>query len=100
MTILLEHLAIVLGYLYKRKRRGSLFFRAYPYTQALALPLPKDKQRKPAHAERYYIVRRRRLPPRYNDSNEQPGYNTPTRTLRCITAVKRFKFARFDYTDR
>ena len=53
-----------------KKRRGSLFLRAYPCSQALALPLCKDKQRKPAHAERYYIVRRRRLPPRYNDSNE------------------------------
>ena len=28
-----------------------------------------------------------------------PGYNTPTRTLRCITAVHGFKFARFEYTD-
>ena len=26
--------------------------RAYPYYQALALPLLKDKQRKPAHASR------------------------------------------------
>ena len=83
-----------------KKRRGSLFLRAYPCSQALALPRFKDKQRKPAHAEQYYIVRRRHLPPKYNDSNELPGYNTPTRTLRCITAVKRFKFARFDYTDR
>ena len=31
------------------------------------------------------------LPPRYTDSNEQPGYNTPTQTLRCITAVIRIQ---------
>jgi len=35
----------------------------------------------------------------YNDINEQPGYNIPTRTLRCITAVGRFKFAKFECTD-
>ena len=34
-----------------KKRRGSLFLRAYARSQALALPLLKDKQRKPAHAE-------------------------------------------------
>ena len=34
-----------------KKRRGSLFLRAYPRSQALALPRFKDKQRKPAHAE-------------------------------------------------
>lgn len=32
----------------------------------------------------------------YNKSNESLGYNTPTRTLRCITAVERFKFAKFE----
>ena len=30
---------------------GVYFFRAYPYIQAFALLLPKDKQRKTAHAE-------------------------------------------------
>ena len=29
-----------------KKRRGTKFLRAYPNTQALALPLDKDKQRK------------------------------------------------------
>ena len=29
-------------------------------------------------------------------ATERPGYNTPTRTLRCITAVERFKFAKFE----
>ena len=33
------------------------------------------------------------------DSNEKLGYNTPTRTLRCITAVGKFKFAKFECTD-
>ena len=36
----------------------------------------------------------------HQDTMIEPGYNTPTRTLRCITAVQRFKFARFDITDR
>ena len=40
------------------KRRGNPFLRAYPYIQAFALPLSKDKQRKPAHAEWYYTIRR------------------------------------------
>ena len=40
---------------WKQKRRGSLFLRAYPQVQAFALPPSKDKQRKPAHAELYYI---------------------------------------------
>ncbi len=31
-----------------------MFLRAYPYSQALALPHRKDKQRKPAHVEWYY----------------------------------------------
>ena len=34
-----------------KKRRGSLFLRAYPRLQAFALPFLKDKQRKPAHAK-------------------------------------------------
>ena len=34
---------------------GVYFLRAYLKTQALALPLLKDKQRKPAHAERLYL---------------------------------------------
>ena len=38
-----------------KKGVGSLFLCAYPRSQALALPHRKDKQRKPAHAERYYI---------------------------------------------
>ena len=83
-----------------KKRRGSLFLRAYPRSQALALPLLKDKQRKPAHAEWHYIIRHRHC---YQQNTliarNKPGYNTPTRTLRCITSVRRFKFARFDYTD-
>lgn len=82
------------------KRRGSLFLRAYPRSQALALPLLKDKQRKPAHAEWNYIIRHRHC---YQQNTliarNKPRYNTPTRTLRCITSVRRFKFARFDYTD-
>ena len=32
----------------------------------------------------------------YKKSNESLGYNTPTRTLRCITAVERFKVAKFE----
>ena len=39
--------------LWKQKRRGSNVSRAYPKAQAFALPLHEDKQRKPAHAERY-----------------------------------------------
>ena len=40
-----------ISYYGNKKRRGSLFLRAYPCSQALALPRFKDKQRKPAHAE-------------------------------------------------
>lgn len=43
--------ALITSYLWKQKRRGSLFLRAYPSVQAFALPLLKDKQRKPAHAK-------------------------------------------------
>ena len=32
-------------------------------------------------------------------ANEMLEYNTPTRTLRCITAVGKFKFAKFECTD-
>ena len=32
-------------------------------------------------------------------ANEWPRYNTPTRTLRCITSVKGFKVAKFEITD-
>jgi len=28
------------------------------------------------------------------------GYNTPTRTLRCITSVHRFKVAKFENTEQ
>ena len=41
-------------YSWKQKRRGSIFLRAYPRSQAFALPPSKDKQRKPAHVEWYY----------------------------------------------
>ena len=34
-----------------KKDVGVCSFRAYPNTQAFALPPHKDKQRKPAHAE-------------------------------------------------
>ena len=33
------------------KKAWEFFFRAYPSSQAFALPLRKDKQRKPAHAK-------------------------------------------------
>ena len=38
------------------KKAWELFFRAYPSSQAFALPLLKDKQHKPAHAEWYYTI--------------------------------------------
>ena len=39
----------------EKKKAWELFLRAYPRLQAFALPLLKDKQRKPAHAEQYYM---------------------------------------------
>ena len=47
----LPNSALILSLGLETKRRGSLFLRAYPYIQTFALPLPKDKQRKPAHAK-------------------------------------------------
>jgi len=40
---------------WKQKRRGSKFLRAYPNTQAFALPLSKDKQRKACPRQPRYI---------------------------------------------
>ena len=82
---------IWLRYGYK-KRRGSFIFRAYPWPQAFALPRFKDKQRKPAHAKCIYV----KFLCRCYYLHTRECYNTPSQTLRCITSVKRFKFAKFE----
>lgn len=79
-----------------KKDVGVFFFRAYPCSQALALPSPKDKQHKPAHAKRLYELLLYIINIIYSI-----GWNIihPRKRLCCITAVGKFKFARFDYTD-
>ena len=102
-----------------KKRRGAKFLSiAYLYNQALALPLPKDKQTKVLPTPSDIINPQRPYMPKhiytkihstygelhliyiYKEEGRGRIRNSPTRTLRCITAVGRFKFARFDYTDR
>ena len=82
---------------WNKKRRGSLFLRAYPCSQAFALPPSKDKQRKPAHAKWNYTLHVRACP--NNIKVHASSYNSLTRTLRCITSVLGFKVAKFDCTD-
>ena len=91
--------ALITSYLWKQKRRGSLFLRAYPSVQAFALPLLKDKQRKPAHAKWYYKNNSTLHLIINNRGNEPLAYNTPTQTPRCITPVRRIKVAKFEHTD-
>ena len=92
--------------------------RAYPYNQALALPLLKDKQRKACPRRAIYMLTLRRCIPfmiymqkciptlmaytlLYIRGGKPHGdiKSTHADASCCITAVSRFKFARFDSTD-
>ena len=99
-----------------KKRRGSkVSLRAYPCSQALALPLDKDKQRKACPRRVIYINPIRPDNPRHiytkthstwgelhliyiykgNRTWENIKIHPRERLSSCITAVSRFKFARF-----
>ena len=102
--------------------------RAYPIAQALALPLLKDKQRQACPRQRWYIHTTAQ-DSQGNDNGNEDHYHfiyakrvspllaytllyiikgnwpqgdiksTHVDALCCITAVSRFKFARFEQTD-
>ena len=69
-----------------KKDVGSLFLRAYPRTQAFALPFRKNKQRKPAHAEQYYIIMTHSIVMRRYGQD----IIHPRRRFSCITSVRNF----------
>ena len=98
-----------------QKRRGRKFLRAYPWSQAFALPLGKDKQRKACPRRVNIYIRTTtwtsldfaiyakaahewvHLINIYRNIRRRGYKKSPTQTLRCITAVPRFKFAKFDF---
>ena len=82
------------------KKAWEFFFRAYPSSQAFALPLRKDKQRKPAHAKETIC------PTPILHTHEKmgvqlvQGYNPLTQTLSvALPLCEEIKVAKFDYTD-
>ena len=87
-------------YFVEIKKAWEFFFRAYPSSQAFALPLRKDKQRKPAHAKETIC------PTPILHTHEKmgvqlvQGYNPLTQTLSvALPLCEEIKVAKFDYTD-
>ena len=104
------------GWRVQKKTWKQVSFRAYPFVQALALPLSKDKQRKalstPSDIYAHYGLKdSRRI---YTQISPTRGYTLlyikrkirrrdiqihPRERFCCITAVWSFKVAKFDWTD-
>ena len=98
---------------------GKCSSRAYPRLQALALPLPKDKQRKACPRRAIFINTHYGavIPDYYIRKERAPSWGVhliiyikglvaagrykinPRRRFCCITAVGRIKFAKFEATD-
>ena len=82
------------------KKAWEFFLRAYPSSQAFALPLRKDKQRKSAHAKVTIYSSEHYTPINVWVCALQAGYNPPTQTLSvALPLCEEIKFAKFDYTD-
>ena len=91
---------VISMYFVEIKKAWEFFFRAYPSSQAFALPLRKDKQRKPAHAKETIC------PTPILHTHEKmgvqlvQGYNPLTQTLSvALPLCEEIKVAKFDYTD-
>jgi len=105
-----------------KKRRGSkVSLRAYPYPQALALPLHEDKQLQACPRQMMLSYTTTYLPhacyirkdstpmngvhliiyiQKEKDSRRRISFNQPTRTSLLHHRCMKFKFARFGNTDR
>ena len=91
---------VISMYFVEIKKAWEYFLRAYPSSQAFALPLRKDKQRKPAHAKETIC------PTPILHTHEKmgvqlvQGYNPLTQTLSvALPLCEEIKVAKFDYTD-